>query len=296
MNLSPIVLFVYNRPWHTKQTIESLEQNLLADKSELIIYSDGAKNKWDKKNVDDVRSYLRTIKTFKSVSITERKKNWGLSGSIIDGVTKTLNEYGKIIVLEDDLVISPYFLNYMNDALIFYEEEEQVASIHGYMYPIDGIEGNFFIKGADCWGWATWKRAWDKFEPDGNKLLKELTKRKAAKEADFNNRYNFTQMLKDQIKGKNDSWAIRWYMSAFLRGMFTLYPARSYVQNIGNDDSGTHCGASNALKITLNNNYNFKPIEIKEDLEVKEKIGQFLGSIQVSYFEKIKLKIKRLFL
>ena len=153
--------------------------------------------------------YIKNINGFKRVTIIEREKNWGLANSIIDGVTKIVNEYGKIIVLEDDLVTSPYFLKFMNEALEIYNDEPNVASIHGYIYPIVNLPETFFIKGADCWGWATWKEKWSIFEADGKKLLDELQNRKLQNEADFNGSYGFTQMLKDQIDGKNNSWAVR---------------------------------------------------------------------------------------
>ena len=148
-NLAPIVLFVYNRPWHTAQTVEALQKNTLADKSELFIYSDAAKNSEVALYVKKVREYIRNISGFRKVTIMEREKNWGLANSIIDGVTTIVNKYGKIIVLEDDLVTSPYFLRFMNEALEMYENEESVASIHGYIYPIEGLPETFFIRGAD---------------------------------------------------------------------------------------------------------------------------------------------------
>jgi len=295
MILAPIVLFVYNRPRHTQQTVEALQKNELAKGSQLFIYSDESKDEDARKNVDEVRKYIDKIDGFKKVTIIKREKNWGLADSIIDGVTKIVNEYGKIIVLEDDLVTSTYFLKFMNDGLGLYENEEQVASIHGYIYPIENLPTSFFIKGADCWGWATWKRAWDIFEPDGQKLLNELNSRKLEKEADFNNSYDYTQMLKDQIDGKNNSWAIRWYMSAFLKNMLTLYPGKSFVQNIGTDGSGTHCGISNNHKIILNEEYSSKRILVKEDIISRKKMENHFLSIRLSFIQKAKSKLKRIF-
>ena len=136
MNLAPIVLFVYNRPWHTKQTVEALQKNELAKESELFIYCDEAKNEDAGKSVDEVREYIDKVDGFKKVTIIKREKNWGLADSIIDGVTKIVNEYGKIIVLEDDLVTSPYFLKFMNDGLEFYKDEKKVFGITGYAFPV----------------------------------------------------------------------------------------------------------------------------------------------------------------
>ena len=143
-------MFTYNRPHHTFKTVEALKNNFLASESRLFIFSDGPKNNNSVLGVEKVRTYLKKIDGFKSIKIIERKKNLGLATSIIEGVTKIINEFGKIIVIEDDLVTSPFFLNYMNDALTIYKNDDQVA---GYLYPIDKIlDSTFFIKGADCWG------------------------------------------------------------------------------------------------------------------------------------------------
>ena len=293
MNLSPIVLFVYNRPWHTQQTVEALQKNELASESELVIYADGAKNEEGKENVDEVRRYIETVEGFRKVTIIKREKNWGLAESIIDGVTSIVNSYGKIIVLEDDLVTSPYFLKFMNEALEMYKDEMKVASIHGYIYPIEELPGTFFIRGADCWGWATWKRAWDIFEEDGAKLLSQVNSRGVQNDIDFNGNYPYVKMLKNQIKSKNNSWAIRWYVSAFLKNMLTLYPGKSYIQNIGNDDSGTHCGSNDSFRVELNNKLELKRINIQEDKKVRKKIELFLSGIRVSFLSSLKSKIKR---
>ncbi|MCR1812023.1 glycosyltransferase [Sulfurospirillum sp. hDNRA2] len=291
MTLAPIVLFTYNRLWHTKQTVEALQKNALANESELFVYSDGAKNDAASLHVRNIREYLQTIEGFKKVTVIEREKNWGLANSIIDGVTNIVNQYGKIIVLEDDLVTSPCFLTYMNEALTLYENEPKVISIHGYIYPVADLPDTFFLKGADCWGWATWKRGWDAFEANGQKLLDEVSKRKLQKEADFDGAYAYTQMLKDQIQGKNNSWAIRWYFSALLQDALTLYPGKSYVQNIGLDGQGTHCSATTVYDVALNFDVALNNVAIREDKVAKAKIrGYFLQSKR-NIFEKIITKI-----
>ena len=200
MKLAPIALFVYNRPDHIIQVIDALQCNELAKKSELYIYSDAGKNPDDDLQVEIVRKYLRMIKGFQIVRIIERKENYGLARSIISGVTDIVNKHGQIIVLEDDLVTSPYFLQYMNDALDIYENESEVISIHGYIYPVKvKLPETFFIKGADCWGWATWKRGWDLFNPDGQELMKTLKEQRLQKEFNFNGSCDYIHMLKDQI-------------------------------------------------------------------------------------------------
>ncbi|MFZ8801730.1 MAG: glycosyltransferase [Candidatus Calescibacterium sp.] len=280
MALAPIVLFTYNRPWHLMQTVSALLKNFLASESEIFIFSDGPKDENDEAKVAEVRKYIKTIKGFKRIEIIERDKNWGLANNIIDGITKVVNQYGKVVVLEDDLVTSPYFLKFMNDGLNMYEEEEKVISVHGYVYPIKGLPEIFFLRGADCWGWATWKRGWDLFEKDGKKLLDELEKRKLTKLFDFNGAYPYTKMLKDQVEGKVDSWAIRWYASAFIHEKLTLYPGISLVKHIG--DLGIHIkGNSWWLDFELSE----KPIFVKrippiEDPEVRKKIEDFFFRIK----------------
>ena len=244
MICSPITLFVYNRPEHTRRTVEALKQNKLAKESNLIIFSDAPRSQAQAEKVCEVRAYIRQIDGFNSVTVIERETNFGLARSIIDGVTSVVNQHGRVIVLEDDLVTSPYFLQYMNDGLMVYEDNDDVASIHGYVYPIDSLPETFFMRGADCWGWATWKNKWAMFEPNGAKLLDELKRKKLTKRFDFNGTYGFTQMLVDQIAGNNDSWAIRWHASAFLKNKYTLYPGKSLVLNIGNDGSGEHSGVT----------------------------------------------------
>jgi hypothetical protein len=252
-NYSPIALFVYNRLTHTRQTVEALQNNTLASQSDLIIFSDAPKIDAQAKAINKVRQYIYQIDGFKSVTIVERKTNFGLAKSIIDGVTSAVNQYGRVIVLEDDMVTSPYFLQYMNDGLNIYDKYENVASIHGYVYPIENLPETFFLRGADCWGWATWKDKWTMFEPDGVKLLNELKRRNLTNRFDFNGTYGFTQMLVDQIAGKNNSWAVRWHASAFLNNKYTLYPGKSLVLNIGNDGSGTHCGITEEFSSDLCN-------------------------------------------
>lgn len=250
--LAPIVLFVFARPGHTRQTLDALAANELAEQSDLIIYADAARNENEIKRVQEVRDIIHAEKDFRSVTVIERETNYGLARSIIDGVTQVCSSHGRVIVLEDDMVTSSCFLRYMNEALTLYEPVEKVISIHGYVYPLDGaLPDTFFLRGADCWGWATWQRGWALFDSDGGTLLKQLKKRKLCRAFDFEGAYPYTAMLKAQIAGRNNSWAIRWYASAFLNEKLTLYPGRTLVHNIGNDNSGTHCGVTEQFSACL---------------------------------------------
>lgn len=275
--LSPVVLFVYNRPEHTRLTVEALLRNELASESDLYVFSDAAKQPSDEQSVQVVRNYIRNIKGFRNIHIVERTANLGLANSIISGVTVIINMRDRVIVLEDDMITSPYFLQFMNDALDIYEEEEKVVSIHGYLYPLKTIQPEtFFIKGADCWGWATWKRGWDLIEMDGEKLFKMIVEQKKQYEFNMDGSYNFVNMLKDQIAGRNNSWAIRWYASAFLKDKLTLYPGISLLKNIGFDSSGVHCGASNVYDVEIaDRRICVRKIELIENRAVRRCFASF---------------------
>ncbi len=294
MTYAPITLFAYNRPGHTKQTVDALKQNYLAEESDLFIYSDAPKIDPQDKNVKDVRQYIRQIDGFKSVTIVERKTNFGLARSIIDGVTSVVSQYGRIIVLEDDLVTSPYFLTYMNEALDRFANDERIVSIHGYVYPVkQPLPEAFFLLGADCWGWATWSRGWSCFNSDGQFLLDELKRRELIRSFDYNGAYSFSKMLEGQIKGTNDSWAVRWYASAFLAGKLTLYPGRSLVHNIGNDNSGTHCGESADLDARLSNTpINLSNIDFEPSVKGRQAFGVFFRQRQPGLLRRLVLKIR----
>ena len=243
MHFAPILLFVYNRPEHTRRCIESLQKNSLASESSLFIYADGAKDSTQQEAVKDVRNYIRTIQGFKQITLIERDENWGLARNIIDGVTTQVNQYGKVIVLEDDLVVAPYFLAFMNDALEVYKNEPKVGHIQACDFTQDpSLPDTFLIKWTGSWGWATWDRAWKHFNPNGKELLQQLEKRNLTRTFDFNGKYGFTRMLRRQIEGKNNSWAIRWNASLFLKDILSLNVGRSLVQNEGFDGSGTNCG------------------------------------------------------
>jgi hypothetical protein len=261
MTYSPIVLFAYCRPDHLRLTVEALQNNLLAGVSDLIVYSDAARSCEKQAAVDEVRAYLETVAGFRSVSIRYRMINFGLAASIIQGVSEVLQDFDRVIVIEDDMVTSPHFLSYMNDGLQRYANDDRVISIHGYVYPVtQSLPEAFFLPGADCWGWATWRRGWKCFNPDGKVLLDGLRRRNLLRDFDFNGTFPYSRMLEDQISGKNDSWAIRWYASAFLAGKLTLYPGRSLVRNIGLDGSGVHCGQMSSLDVELSRT----PIDLRE--------------------------------
>ena len=296
LKLAPIVLFVYNRPGHTRQTVEALQKNELAGESELFIYSDGPKNENAVVKVNEVREYIKTLDGFKKVTIIERDKNWGLADNIIDGVTKIVNEYGKIIVLEDDLVTSPYFLKFMNEALEFYKDEEKVMHITGYSFPIkqDGLNDTFFIKPASCWSWATWDRAWKYFKKDVDFYIDRFDE-KMIYDFNLNNAYGYFDQIIQNKQGKINTWAIFWYASVYLQNGLSLHPKESYVQNIGFDDEGTHCRATTNFDVSFikESKFNFTT-EIIESIKGRKACEDYLNSIKVSLYKRVINKLKRM--
>ena len=261
-NLAPILLFTYKRLNTLQQTVAALQQNFLANQSDLFIFSDAAKNDSDKILVTEVRTYLKTISGFKSIHIIEADKNNGLATSIINGVTQVIKKYGKVIVLEDDLITSYNFLAFMNKSLEYYKNNPGIISISGYNmgvkekkninYPYD----IFFAKRAASWGWATWSKKWDNIDwniVDFKIFSKDKIKIKAFNEwgSDM-----FSMLRKQQLK-KNDSWAIRYCYHQFKNNMFCVYPLNSKVRNIGFDIHATHTTQKyNRFDVSLDNSDN----------------------------------------
>jgi hypothetical protein len=295
MSYAPILLFVYNRPEHTRRCIESLLRNPLVSESNLFIYADGAKDCMQQEAVNEVRNYIRTLQGFKQITLIERNENWGLARNIIDGVSTQVNQYGRIIVLEDDLVVAPYFLTFMNEALEIYKDEPKVGHIQACDFTQDpSLPDTFLIKWTGSWGWATWDRAWKHFNPNGQELLHELEARKLTHTFDFNGKYGFTRMLRRQIEGKNNSWAIRWNASLFLKNILSLNVGRSLVQNEGFDGSGTNCGGGGlyASHLYLNHLPITKISPIEENKEARQVFSKYYGRTN-SFWAKAIRRIKR---
>lgn len=289
-NFAPIALFVYNRPKHTERTLKFLKQNELAADSRLFIFSDGPKTAADEDLVKEVRELLKNTEGFKSVEIIERKENMGLANSIIAGVSRLAKDYGQVIVFEDDLITSPYTLNYFNDALNRYRKEERVMHIGAYIYPLQEqhLPESFFYRAATSWGWATWDRAWQHFEPNIDTLMAQFDAKKRAAFS-IEHTMNFWKQMKDFKQGKNNSWAIRWYASIFLKNGLTLNPAHSLVNNIGHDGSGVHSGINDIYNVIIHPKQITQfPAEIKEHPLAYQAIKQFLSTRKGSLWQRLK--------
>ncbi len=243
MKLAPIAMFVYNRLDMVKKTLYSLKKNTCADQSMLYIFADGAKtniSNSELEKVRKVREFIRSEQWCKDVIIIESKENQGLANSIIRGVTDVINKHGKIIVLEDDLLLSPDFLSFMNEALLLYENEPKVGSISGYIYPMkEKFPNLFFATLPECLGWATWKRAWDMLETDIYKCIAFFDSEEKIRRFEYNYSYGAYDFLFAQKNKKVDSWYIRWAASLFQHNMLTLYPGNNLVSHIGYE-AGTH--------------------------------------------------------
>lgn len=254
MNLAPIVLFVYKRLWHTQQTIESLRRNSLANESDLYIFSDGPKNSKEEPQVSEIRKYIKSISGFKNVIIEEKSKNFGLANSVITGVSQIIVKFNKVIVVEDDLISSPNFLKFMNEALDFYENDSKIFSISGYSFPIeipDGYKQNIYVlPRSSSWGWATWLDRWRKVDwevKDYGNFIKDKYKKKIfSKGGD-----DLIRMMQNKRAGKIDSWSIIWTYTHFKNAAFCIYPLKSFVKNIGTDKSGVHSKKTKKYEVKL---------------------------------------------
>lgn len=287
---APIVLFTYKRLDTLRQCVAALQQNYLAGDSELFIFSDAAKRESEKIEVESVRNELKLIRGFKKVTIYETPYNKGLANSIIDGVTQVINTYKKVIVLEDDLVASGNFLCFMNKALDYYEYIEKVFSISGYTIPIDNAKDDvYFTRRSSSWGWATWKDRWEKVDWELNDYIqwnKSPVNRKSFNKMGS----DMSKMLKDQMTGKIDSWAIRWCYNQFLRHQYTVYPTLSKIINIGTDANATHTYDKFNRWATILDVSNKTDFIFNNDIKLEQHyLTQFLKQFSVN--SRIKYKI-----
>jgi hypothetical protein len=285
MKLAPIAFFAYCRPEHTLRSLRSLKANTLASESSLYIFVDGPRIDAGTKTlegIEEVKKIIRSESWCKHVHFIEQDTNKGLYRSITEGVAAILAEHERIIVLEDDLESSPHFLQFMNDSLDLHANHEDVVCVSGYSFPLKGkLPSTYLIRNAECWGWGTWRRGWDLFNPDGQFLLKSLASRGAEKDFDFDNSYPYMEMLKQRISGKNASWCILWYASAFLHNKLCLYPGKSLIHNFGFDKSGVHSGVSVAfdVKLTLEP-VSVKLLELTENKEIRSRISRFFKEVE----------------
>ncbi len=281
MTPAPIALFTYNRPEHTRQTLEALKKNSLAKASHLFIFSDGPKSPLDEELVKEVRNHIRNIDGFKEITTIERDENRGLASSITDGVTRLVDECGRVIVLEDDMITSPAFLTFMNSALEYFKLKKRVWHISGWNYPIDptGLPDTFLWRVMNCWGWATWADRWQFYEKDTKTLINNFTKQDIYR-FNLDGCEDFWGQVLANRSGAINTWAIYWYATIFLNQGLCLNPAWSYVKNIGLDGSGIHCGndpSLNRRRLNTKTHVRF-PKKLEEDKEALKAIKKYFSS------------------
>lgn len=305
MALAPIVLFVYNRPWHTQQTVEALQKNDSAAESELYIFADGSKEtatEEQKERIKQVREYIHQITGFKQTRIHESEQNIGCADSIIAGINSVLHDHRKIIVIEDDIVTSKNFLRFMNEALDFFENDERIFSVSGYNYPAktmkipNSYKHDIYLSYRHgSWGWGTWKNRWESVDWEVADF-KEFCESSKLQNAFNRGGADMSRMLKAQMDGKIDAWDIRFDYSMFKQDKFNIRPVKSLVNNVGLDNSGTHTGKDERLVTIFDSNWNPKIETVKPNQTIlknfrrvfnqppRYSLKRFIGKILKRFF------------
>ena len=289
--LAPIAVFCYNRLDHIRLTIGSLKNNILAQNSEIFIFSDGPKNQKDNLIIKKVRKYLSTVEGFKRIKIFKAKKNLGLRRSIVEGVSFVLKKRKKIIVLEDDMVTSTYFLSFMNDALNYYKNQKKIFHItsHSHFQNTNLFESQkiYFSKYMNCWGWGTWEDRWNKLTFN-EKIIKSFFKnKKMRKNFDYDSGL-FWKQIESNFNHKTNTWAIFWYASIYMNRGLCVNPKISYTKNIGMDGTGMHTVNTSYLLSSLLCNNRFKKfIKKYSNLKMEKKLKENLRSSSNSISNKI---------
>ncbi len=282
---APIALFAFNRPAHLARIVASLAANAQAEHSDLWVFCDGPRRLDDEAAVREVRRVAAGISGFASVRVIERQSNAGLAASVMAGVTQLCDSAGRAIVVEDDLVLSPHFLEFVNQGLDRFADHERAMQVTGYMFPrvSAGLPESFFTRLPSSWGWGTWRRAWQKMDTDAEILLSRIRSRGLGRTMDLDCPSGFLNMLRHQVAGHLDSWAIRWYASLLLANGLTLRPARSLVQNGGMDGSGIHCKSTDMFDVELAQQpVRYYPERVEEHVGGVEAIQAFYGATHKS--------------
>jgi hypothetical protein len=290
-NFAPIVLFTYRRPQTAYKTLIALSKNPLAEQSTLYIYADGPKENSSEEVLLDIkknRQIIRKKKWCKEVVIIERDKNKGLANSVIEGITEVVNKHGKVIVMDEDMFPATGFLKYLNDALFKYEKEERVMQVSGYILPFADrttpTHSAYFVPYPGSPAWATWKRAWDKFDPQAIGYEKLKTNDDLALKFDVDGLYPYSDMLISQMESsKVDSWAIRWQWTFFINNGLALSPDKSLTQYLTSGDKATHV-RGNDLPFT------------HDDFDRNYFINHFPAQITVNeeFYNRVKSALKRI--
>jgi hypothetical protein len=274
-----------------------LAENIHASESNLFIYIDGPRTIEDYEWVDKVQEVAESVQGFYSNTVVRRNENCGLSRNIIDGVTEVVKKYGKVIVLEDDIVSSPHFLQYMNEALERYINEEKVWHIGGWNYPIDntGLPETFFWRVMNCWGWGTWWDRWECFDKDPDRLITTWN-HADIKRFNIDGAHDFWSQVLGNHSGKIDTWAIFWYATIFENRGLCLNPTKSIIKNIGHDGSGVHCGKKapelqDTIRLFPVRSF---PEKIEENNQIVDKIKKYMFGKRRSLPFRVIKRLKRM--
>lgn len=237
---SPIVIFAYNRPRRFKELVNSLKQNIDYANHEIFVFIDGPKKEEDKTKIKEVKEIAQTLTN----KIITSEKNRGLAASIITGVSEVVNKYGEVIVLEDDLILHPNFLNFMEEGLRVFREDKRIISICGFGLKIQKPRNYnheiYLAKRSSSWGWATWKDRWNHidWEVKDFENLKSSSKLRSQFNEGGSDLYG---MLKDYMEGKNNSWAIRFCYHQFKNRLYSVHPFQSLIKNKGYGEDASNC-------------------------------------------------------
>lgn len=284
-NISPVIVFAYNRANHLRRLLSSLSKNVDAEKTPLYIFCDGPKESVSPETLAKVQDVRKVAEEFswpgplKKVTLAE--KNKGLGPSVISGVTDVVNRYGKVIVVEDDLVLSKYFLRFMNSSLQVYENEKQVFQVSGYMYPIESDSRDIcFLRVCSSWGWATWADRWKLLKTDASELKSTVEKLDAVDRFNLDGSYPMMLQLDQNISGQLNTWAIKWYGTTFLNDGLVIHPHRSLVYNDGFDGSGSNCGEETDFQVQIYSEEIAVPFKaVIEDAKTRSRLVSWLKSI-----------------
>jgi len=300
MKTAPIVLFTYNRPEHLRRTVEALKKNYLARQSELIIFSDGPKEGEDPHAVDEVRHCISTIRGFRCIGGKTQSRNVGLARSVIMGMTAIFKAYDRAIVLEDDLITAPDFLFFINMCLDAYKHDSRIFSVSGYTPNIDfsGYDKDIYLAPRTCsWGWGTWRDRWNKVDWEVKDFDSFIRSKQLRREFNCGGEDSSVMLLR-QMRGKIDSWAVRFYYSCFKNGGLCVYPTRSRVKNNGADGSGTHFTRMTSkydIPYELQKSPFSLPVSIHTDKDILKRFAAFYRpSIQRRGINQFKLLLNRL--
>jgi hypothetical protein len=293
---APIAVFAYKRPEHLRRLLQSLKHNPEAAHSKIVAFSDGPRSEADRPLVEATRNVLLDT-GLPDVEIVCRERNMGLAANVIDGVTKLCREHGRVIVLEDDLVLAPTFLAYMNSALERYEREPQVFQVAGFMYPVDlrAQTDSVFLPFISSWGWGTWARAWERFDASAAGYARVAADRRVRRRFDLDGNYYFFDMLRRQAAGEINSWAIRWYLSVFVNNGLALFPSQSLVQNEGFGSDATHCvGSAPAHALARATAFRVQSFpSVGVDPSVLRRVSRFMGHDR-TFAARVRKRIQRM--